>query len=176
VETGYVADDLGMTNVGFDMGAVMRKGDQADRVDWMDKGGSGVCCEYLVTVPRLRPIALFRNRTTISDPQRRHALPWTHTDTQQSETQQPQTTSLQTSPNEPVNPSSLPIAPRSTNAPPQIPVDNTLPPLSVRILCTDVTKHLDGVHRQKGGIGNQGYDEKQKDLRAFFGGGGGATE
>jgi hypothetical protein len=45
-------------------------------------------------------------------------------------------------------------------------------PLAVRILCSDVTKHLDGVHRQKGGIGSQGFDEKQKDLRAFFGGGG----
>lgn len=43
-------------------------------------------------------------------------------------------------------------------------------PLAVRILCSDVTKHLDGVHRQKGGIGSQGFDEKQKDLRAFFSG------
>jgi hypothetical protein len=45
--------------------------------------------------------------------------------------------------------------------------------LFVRILCADVTTHLDGVHRQRGGIGSQGFDEKQSDLRKFFGGGGG---
>ena len=68
-------------------------------------------------------------------------------------------------------PSSLPAEP-----PRDQPIRGDLPPLSVRILCTDVTTHLDGVHRQKGGIGSQGYDEKQKDLRAFFAGGGGTSE
>jgi hypothetical protein len=67
---------------------------------------------------------------------------------------------------EDVNASSLPSAP-----PPDVPEDGDLPSLAVRVLCTDVTRHLDGVHRQKGGIGSQGYDEKQKDLRSFFGGG-----
>jgi hypothetical protein len=41
---------------------------------------------------------------------------------------------------------------------------------SVRILCTNVTTHLDGVHRQKGGIGSQGYDSKQRGIRDFFSG------
>jgi hypothetical protein len=39
-----------------------------------------------------------------------------------------------------------------------------------RVLCTNVTTHLDGVHRQKGGIGSAGFDAKQSDLRAFFSG------
>ena len=41
---------------------------------------------------------------------------------------------------------------------------------SVSIQCTDVTTHLDGVHRQKGGIGSQGYDSKQRNIRDFFAG------
>lgn len=45
-----------------------------------------------------------------------------------------------------------------------------LPPLIVSTLCTDVTTHLEGVQRQGGGIGSTGFDEKQKDIRAFFGG------
>ena len=57
--------------------------------------------------------------------------------------------------------------------PPVTPVSRTkLEPLAVRILCADVAKHLDGIRRQRGGLGRQGFDEKQKDLRAFFGGGG----
>lgn len=43
-------------------------------------------------------------------------------------------------------------------------------PLTVRILLENDTRHLDGLRRQRGGIGSQSYDEKQKDLRAFFGG------
>jgi hypothetical protein len=50
-------------------------------------------------------------------------------------------------------------------------MDDTLRPLFVRITATDVTTHLEGVTRQKGGVGSSGYDEKQKDIRAFFGGG-----
>lgn len=45
-----------------------------------------------------------------------------------------------------------------------------LPPLHVKIVCSDVTTHLDGLQRQKGGIGSAGFDEKQKDIRSFFGG------
>jgi hypothetical protein len=41
---------------------------------------------------------------------------------------------------------------------------------SVSILCTDVTTHLEGVHRQKGGIGSQGFDSKQRNIRDFFSG------
>lgn len=41
------------------------------------------------------------------------------------------------------------------------------------MLCSDVTDHLQGVVRQKGGLGSQSYDEKQEDIRKFFGGGGG---
>ena len=72
-----------------------------------------------------------------------------------------------TDPKGPNSPSSEPKEP-----PPLDQVSASLPKLSVRILCTDVTKHLDGIHRQKGGIGRQGYDSTQKDLRKFFGGGG----
>jgi hypothetical protein len=45
-----------------------------------------------------------------------------------------------------------------------------LPPLTVEILATDVTTHLDGVERQGGGIGSAGFDEKQQEIRAFFSG------
>ncbi|RSH81496.1 hypothetical protein EHS25_006853 [Saitozyma podzolica] len=55
-------------------------------------------------------------------------------------------------------------------SPPPATFDEDCPPLLTRILATDVTTHLEGVHRQKGGIGSQGYDAKQKDLRSFFSG------
>ncbi|CAK9779714.1 phosphoglycerate mutase-like protein [Cutaneotrichosporon oleaginosum] len=45
-----------------------------------------------------------------------------------------------------------------------------LPPLTVEILATDVTTHLEGVERQGGGIGSSGFDEKQQEIRAFFSG------
>lgn len=72
---------------------------------------------------------------------------------------------LRSEPDSPVPPSSKPSDP-----PPSTPLDSHLEPLDLRILCIDVTEHLDGIHRQRGGIGSQGYDEKQKDLRAFFSG------
>ena len=75
---------------------------------------------------------------------------------------------METDPEPSVSASSVPLS-----APPQQPIDESLRPLSVRITATDVTTHLDGLVRQKGGVGSSGYDEKQKDIRAFFGGGGG---
>lgn len=83
----------------------------------------------------------------------------------QDEQSRTSTPTVATDPAEDVNPSSRP-----TDPPPQTPIDEDLPPLSVRIVATDVTKHLEGIHRQKGGIGSSGFDEKQKDLRAFFSG------
>ncbi|WWD22474.1 hypothetical protein CI109_106967 [Kwoniella shandongensis] len=74
---------------------------------------------------------------------------------------------LTTDPSGPVSPSSSPAAP-----PLDTPANKDLPALAIRIVSTDVTTHLDGVVRQKGGIGSQGYDEKQGDIRKFFGGGG----
>ncbi|TXT04984.1 hypothetical protein VHUM_03804 [Vanrija humicola] len=47
---------------------------------------------------------------------------------------------------------------------------NGLPPFNAKILVTDVTSHLENVHRQKGGIGSAAHDQKQKDIRAFFSG------
>ncbi|BEI82810.1 hypothetical protein CcaverHIS002_0306780 [Cutaneotrichosporon cavernicola] len=46
----------------------------------------------------------------------------------------------------------------------------SLPPLTVEILASDVTTHLEGVNRQRGGIGSAGFDEKQQEIRAFFSG------
>lgn len=43
-------------------------------------------------------------------------------------------------------------------------------PLHIDTLCWDVTSHLEGLRRQKGGIGSSSYDEKQLSIRAFFGG------
>jgi hypothetical protein len=43
-------------------------------------------------------------------------------------------------------------------------------PFTVETLCWDVTSHLEGVHRQGGGIGSAAFDEKQKSIRDFFGG------
>ncbi|WRT63767.1 uncharacterized protein IL334_000692 [Kwoniella shivajii] len=79
------------------------------------------------------------------------------------------TPNIITNPSGPVSPSSSP-----STSPPTDEDDNLTPGLSMRILCTDVTKHLEGVHRQKGGIGSTGFDEKQGDIRKFFGGGGGS--
>ncbi|KAJ9098342.1 hypothetical protein QFC19_006466 [Naganishia cerealis] len=45
-------------------------------------------------------------------------------------------------------------------------------PLKVKILATNVTTHLDGIKRQQGGIGSGAHDDKQKDIRSFFAGGG----
>ena len=65
----------------------------------------------------------------------------------------------------------VPVSSVPATDPPEAPMDDTLRPLFVRITATDVTTHLEGVTRQKGGVGSSGYDEKQKDIRAFFGGG-----
>ena len=88
--------------------------------------------------------------------------------TLQSESTQTPTADLHTDPSGPVPPSSKPA-----EDPPTVAGSGKPPALFVRILCADVTTHLDGVHRQRGGIGRQGFDEKQSDLRKFFGGGGG---
>ncbi|GJE98398.1 phosphoglycerate mutase-like protein [Phanerochaete sordida] len=49
--------------------------------------------------------------------------------------------------------------------------DDSLPPLEVKVTDFNRSEHLDNVKRQKGGIGSSAYDPKQKDIRAFFGGG-----
>ena len=85
----------------------------------------------------------------------------------QRETSRPPTPKMVTDPEGPNSPSTEPADP-----PPLDHVSAALPKLAVRIISTDVTKHLDGIHRQKGGIGRQGYDSTQKDLRKFFSGGG----
>jgi hypothetical protein len=46
------------------------------------------------------------------------------------------------------------------------------PYLRVKILCTNVSTHLDGLKRQGGGVGSAAYDASQKGIREFFGGGG----
>ncbi|KAL7418765.1 hypothetical protein Q5752_006448 [Cryptotrichosporon argae] len=66
----------------------------------------------------------------------------------------------------PVTASSIP--PAAATPPPQ-PLDPALPPLVICITCADVTSHLEGVHRQKGGIGSAPFDAGQKSLKAFFG-------
>ncbi|KAI0769010.1 phosphoglycerate mutase-like protein [Trametes elegans] len=45
------------------------------------------------------------------------------------------------------------------------------PKLQVRVTDVNRHEHLANVTRQKGGIGRAGYDPKQRDIRAFFGGG-----
>ena len=50
--------------------------------------------------------------------------------------------------------------------------DDSLPPLVIRVTHINQHEHIDKLVRQKGGIGSQAYDSKQKDIRAFFGGGG----
>lgn len=47
-----------------------------------------------------------------------------------------------------------------------------LPYLRVNVLTMNVSTHLDGIKRQKGGIGSSAHDDKQKDIRSFFAGGG----
>lgn len=73
--------------------------------------------------------------------------------------------------------------------------NDDLPPLKVAVPEFDRGEHLDKVvgifpcsldtvryrnpspqKRQKGGIGSAAYDPKQKDIRAFFGGGGALPE
>ncbi|KZV73738.1 phosphoglycerate mutase-like protein [Peniophora sp. CONT] len=48
--------------------------------------------------------------------------------------------------------------------------DNDLPPLTVKVTHVNEHKHIDGIKRQKGGIGSAAFDPKQGDIRAFFGG------
>ncbi|KAL7279988.1 hypothetical protein ACG7TL_006399 [Trametes sanguinea] len=48
--------------------------------------------------------------------------------------------------------------------------DSDPPKLKVRVTDVNRHEHLDNVKRQKGGIGRAGYDPKQQDIRAFFGG------
>ncbi|KAI0823927.1 phosphoglycerate mutase-like protein [Trametes gibbosa] len=48
--------------------------------------------------------------------------------------------------------------------------DDDPPKLQVRVTDFNCHEHLAEVKRQKGGIGSAGYDPKQKDIRAFFGG------
>ncbi len=50
-----------------------------------------------------------------------------------------------------------------------------LPPLSVRIVATNVSSHLEGLKRQQGGIGSSAYDTNQRDIRSFWGGGAAAS-
>ncbi|WVN91005.1 uncharacterized protein L203_106251 [Cryptococcus depauperatus CBS 7841] len=83
----------------------------------------------------------------------------------------PASTHIITNPAPPVSPSSEPSAPPPSAT--SMPGQTNLEPLTVRILCSDVTSHLSGVIRQEGGIGNTGYDEQQEDIQKFFGGGGG---
>ncbi|KAK1926076.1 histidine phosphatase superfamily [Papiliotrema laurentii] len=74
---------------------------------------------------------------------------------------------LETHPSGPLSPTSVPDDP----PPMETPESDRLQPLVIRILCADVTTHLEGVHRQKGGIGSSSFDANQSDLRKFFGGG-----
>ncbi|KAI0632352.1 phosphoglycerate mutase-like protein [Trametes polyzona] len=48
--------------------------------------------------------------------------------------------------------------------------DSDPPKLEVRVTDVNRHEHLADIKRQKGGIGRAGYDPKQKDIRAFFGG------
>ncbi|CDO71426.1 hypothetical protein BN946_scf184909.g20 [Trametes cinnabarina] len=48
--------------------------------------------------------------------------------------------------------------------------DTEPPKLAVRVTDVNRHEHLANVTRQKGGIGRVGYDPKQQDIRAFFGG------
>ncbi|KAH7915428.1 histidine phosphatase superfamily [Hygrophoropsis aurantiaca] len=50
--------------------------------------------------------------------------------------------------------------------------DQETPVLQVQITDVNRHEHIDGIKRQKGGIGSSAYDPNQQDIRAFFGGGG----
>lgn len=54
----------------------------------------------------------------------------------------------------------------------RIPIEQlpALPPLEVDITALDTTAHLQGVTRQKGGIGSAGFDEKQQTIKKFLSG------
>ena len=66
--------------------------------------------------------------------------------------------------------------PSSTEpAAPALKRNDQAPHFRVKILCTNVSTHLDNVKRQGGGIGSAAYDASQKGIREFFGGGGTST-
>ena len=48
----------------------------------------------------------------------------------------------------------------------------SLPKISIRQTHTNITTHLDGLKRTKGGVGSQSYDARQKNLKQFFSGNG----
>lgn len=45
----------------------------------------------------------------------------------------------------------------------------------IRVVALNQTEHMEGLVRQKGGIGSSGHDAKQMKLESFFGGGGAAV-
>lgn len=46
----------------------------------------------------------------------------------------------------------------------------TLPQVTIKQTHANVTTHLDGLKRTKGGVGSEGFDARQKSLRDFFSG------
>jgi hypothetical protein len=46
-----------------------------------------------------------------------------------------------------------------------------LPSIGLRQTHTNITTHLNGLKRTKGGVGSEGFDARQKSLKDFFGGG-----
>ena len=45
----------------------------------------------------------------------------------------------------------------------------SLPEMRVKVLATNQVEHLEGLIRQKGGIGSMAHDDKQKGIKEFFG-------
>lgn len=71
----------------------------------------------------------------------------------------------------------LPDVPdRHATLPPAWPEDAPTPRIRVKSVAANQAEHLVGLERTKGGVGSGAWDEKQRKLENFFGGGGAMTQ
>lgn len=74
---------------------------------------------------------------------------------------------------------SVALPPRPAELPPSLHPSDSVPVLKIKIVAVNQTQHLDGLERQKGGIGSAAHDASQKKMSDYFSGkaaGGGLEE
>ncbi|KAK4703374.1 hypothetical protein P7C70_g2846, partial [Phenoliferia sp. Uapishka_3] len=71
---------------------------------------------------------------------------------------------------------SVALPPRSEGLPPPLAPTDSVPVLKVKVVAVNQTKHLEGLVRQKGGIGSLEHDAKQKKMQDYFSGKAGQLE
>ncbi|KAM0756204.1 phosphoglycerate mutase-like protein [Meredithblackwellia eburnea MCA 4105] len=64
----------------------------------------------------------------------------------------------------------VPIPPRHAELPPPLSPGDSVPALKIEVVAMNQTEHLNGLVRQKGGIGNAEHDARQKKMTEFLSG------